>query len=707
MGMRFFFDEEEQQGVLFIIAFMLGILAYFSIENEPSLILTTCLFCISLFLFIFAYLKQRFVFVTVFLLMGLFGFFISTAHTYFTNTTLLPENLKNVTVQGEVDLIKNRITSAEITLKHPVIQGLSQEKTPEKIKMWVPLRGIRNYRVNEPLPVCENEKELEEIANKRGQQGNFKKLSTDTCVYKRPQINQIKKGDVVSGFAYQLSKPLGPQVLNGYNQRRTLFFEGIGGVGSFSEVYVKESQIEKQGFLDRIKKTIQEKISFLNEDTKGVVNALILGDQSLISKPIEFLYRALGLTHILSVSGFHIGLITFLVYKLIRFLLTLVLLKTTVSPIFIRQISALTGLVVSFLYVLLSGAEPPALRSFIMVLFLFACFFFYRSTMSIRVIFTTAFLLLCYKPVLLLSVSFQLSFIAVLSLCVLVKEFSDKLKPFFLTHKWLTFLVGLLLLNVVVTIATIPFVGYHFHKIAIYGILGNLFLSFFFSIFVMPLLVLAVFLMPFGFEKNVLVSIDWILNQIHLVGEKITSLPYYMVPVPVFESWGLVFFAFGFMILCALKKKLRIIGLALILVAPISFFTLQKPDVIVAKNGRLIAVRQADHSLKLNESYRHRFVSDMLLLEEGVLPETYMSNQKYSPSFVEIKNHKIAFDAKNCKNADVTFETRKGDYSKCLNVYSKDDLINLGTVYLYVNENEIDLKSLDMLDKKRPWVLEK
>ena len=63
-----------------------------------------------------------------------------------------------------------------------------------------------------------------------------------------------------------------------------------------------------------------------------------------------------------------------------------------------------------------------------------------------------------------------------------------------------------------------------------------------------------------------------------------------------------------------------------------------KPDVIVAKNGRLIAVRQADHSLKLNESYRHRFVSDMLLLEEGVLPETYMSNQKYSPSFVEIKN---------------------------------------------------------------------
>ena len=222
--------------------------------------------------------------------------------------------------------------------------------------------------------------------------------------------------------------------------------------------------------------------------------------------------------------------------------------------------------------------------------------------MSIRVIFITAFLLLCYKPVLLLSVSFQLSFIAVLSLCVLVKEFSDKLKPFVLTHKILTFLAGLLLLNVIVTIATIPFVGYHFHKIAIYGILGNLFLSFFFSIFVMPLLVLAVFLMPFGFEKGCFVLIDWILSQIHFVGEKITSLPYYMIPVPVFESWGLVCFAFGFMILCVLKKKLRMIGLVLILVAPLSFFTIQKPDVIIAKEGRLIAVRQTDNSLKLISS---------------------------------------------------------------------------------------------------------
>ena len=702
MGVRFFFEEEEQRGVLHIIAFMLGILIYFSFKEEPNLTLTTLVFSFSSLLFVFSYIKKKALFVVSILQMGLFGFFISNIHTYFTDTIFLPKKIEHVVVQGEVDSVRNKITTAELILKNPVIEGLSPKETPFKIKMWVPFRGIRDSSINAPLNECYKDDELIEIAAKRGTLDSVKRVSTDTCIYKRPDGGEIKKGDIVSGFVYNLSKPMGSQVLNGYNQRRNLFFDNVGGVGSFSELYVKKHQEEKQHALYKIKKSIQEKISFLNKDTKGIVNALLLGDQSLISKPIEFLYRALGLTHILSVSGFHIGLITFFVYKLIRFLLTFIFLKTSLSPIFIRQISALGGLGVSFCYVLLSGAEPPAVRSFVMVLFLFACFFFYRSTISIRVIFITAFLLLLYKPVLLLSPGFQLSFIAVLSLCVLVKEFWGKLKPFILPHKFLAFLIALLLLNCVVTITTMPFVGYHFHKVALYGIIGNLFLSFFFSLFVMPLLVLSVALMPFGLEKWSLVLIDWILTQIHLIGEKITSFPFYMIPVPVFDTWGLICFSFGIMILCALQKKARMIGLFLICISPFSFLTIQKPDIIVAKEGRLIAVREND-TLKLNETYRHRYVSDILLLQEGILPENYMSNQKYMPSVVNVKGSKIAFDLKNCKTAEITFLPKKLKDSDCLNVYFKEDLEKIGPVYLFVNEKGINLKKLGEIDKNRPW----
>lgn len=703
MGIRFFFNEEEQRGVLFIVAFMLGILTYFSMGKEPGLLLTGLLFFLSFLLFVFAYIKQKKVFISLFLFMGILGFFVSTLHTFFTNTIFVPKNMTNISIQGEVEFVKNKITTAEVVLKKTIVQGLSQKETPAKIKIWVPFKGIKDYALEDPLPLCKNPKELDEISNKRGDKDNKKRISTDTCLYKKPSSTEIKKGDIVSGVAYMLSTPSAPQVLNGYNQQRTLFFDNIGGIASFSELYIKKTQAEKQDILYRIKKSIQEKISFLNEDAKGVLNALILGDQSLISKPIEFLYRILGLTHILSVSGFHIGLITFLVYKFIRFLLTLLFLKTRISPIFIRQISALAGLSVSFCYVLLSGAEPPAVRSFVMVLFLFMCFFFYRSTISIRVIFVTAFLLLCYKPVLLLSVSFQLSFIAVLSLCVLVKEFSEKLKPLIMTHKFLAFFLGLLILNFVVTLTTIPFVGYHFHKIAVYGILGNLFLSFFFSIFIMPLLILSVFLMPFGLERGGLVLIDWILKHIHSVGENLTTLPFYMIPVPLFDSWGLICFAFGFMILCTLKKKARFVGILLICVAPFSFLTVQKPDVIVAKEGRLIAIRDENNTLKLNETYRHRFVSDMMLLQEGILPENYMNSQKYKPTQVEIRGQKISFDVQNCKGASITFSLKKSNNLNCLNFYSKEMLSQMGTVYLFVDKNGIRVNDLSDENKNRPW----
>lgn len=707
MGIRFFFDEEEQKGVLHIAAFMLGILIYFSIKNEPNLFLSGFLLFFSGIIFILAYLKRKYIFISLSLFMCLLGFFISTAHTYFTNTVFLEQSLSNVVVQGEVESVKNKITTAEVVIKNPTIKGMKETELPPKIKMWVPLQAVKDYSKTKELPSCEDLDELNKISEKRGIKQKRVRPSTDTCLYKRPKMGVIKKGDVVSGFAFNLIPPSPPLVMGGFNQARTSFFDNIGGVGSFSELYIEKSHNINQSWIEKTKESIQQKIAFLNDDTKGVVNALILGDQSLISKPIQILYRTLGLTHILSVSGFHIALITFLVYRFIRFLLTLVLIKSNTSPFLIRRISALVGLSVSFLYVLLSGAEPPAVRSFIMILFLFMCFFFYRSTISIRVIFITAFLLLCYKPSLLLSVSFQLSFIAVLSICVLVKEFAQRLKSLVLTHKYLAFFLGVLAMNVVVTVATVPFVGYHFNKVALYGILGNLCLSFLFSLFIMPLLILSIFMMPFGFEKTWLVMVDYLLQQLHLMGEKITSLPFYMLPVPSFDAWGLVCFTFAFIILCALKKKGRLVGVVLILVSLFSFFTVQKADVIIAREGRLIAVRQDDGTLKLNESYRHRFISDKILLKEGVMPENYFSSQRYQPDLVDIKGRKISFQSNGCNNANLVFAIRKEDYANCLNVYQKEDLKRMGTVYLFIDENKIRFKNLGQTDENRPWGIEK
>ncbi len=703
MKTRLFFNEEEHKGILFIMAFILGILTYFSLPFEPlflDVMLLMGLLCVA---FIIAYMLKRFHFITFFLFMFMLGIGVSTWHTSITNTRFLSQPVTHVQVLGEVESVKNKITSAEVVLKNVSILGMNNQQTPEKIKVWVPLKAVKLGYEKQTLPACADENRLDHFSNMRGLEKKSKRVSTDTCLYKRPQPAILEKGDMIKGMAFQLNPPAMPQVINGHNQARTLFFDKIGGVASFSECYILKKNVQKIDLLSLIKQTIQNKISFLKTDTKGVVNALILGEQGQVSTSVETLYRALGLTHILSVSGFHIALITLLIYNLVRYLLTFIFLKTNVSPVLIRRLSAVSGLFVSFLYVILSGAEPPAVRSFIMILFLFMCFFFYRNTFSVRTIFITAFLLLCYKPVLLLSAGFQLSFIAVLSLCVLVKEFSNRLKSLTLMHPILSFLLGLLLLNTLVTLATLPFVGYHFHKIALYGIVGNLALSFVFSFLIMPLLICSVFLMPFGYEKNVLLLTEDILSLVHNVGEKITLLPHWMIPVPYFATWGLVLFAFGFILFCVLKKKARLMGGVMMLLAPLAFFTSPKADLILAREGRLIAVRQENGQLLLNESYRHRFVSDMLLLQEGILPEHYQNNQLFQPNLLKIKGKTIAFLPDSCEKADMTFAVKKKDYSHCPNLYLKEKLQEMGTVMFFIQDDEISFKSLNEIDLHRPW----
>ena len=64
MKTRLFFNEEEHKGILFIMAFILGILTYFSLPFEPlflDVMLLMGLLCVA---FIIAYMLKRFHFIT-------------------------------------------------------------------------------------------------------------------------------------------------------------------------------------------------------------------------------------------------------------------------------------------------------------------------------------------------------------------------------------------------------------------------------------------------------------------------------------------------------------------------------------------------------------------------------------------------------------------------------------------------------------------
>lgn len=699
----FFLSEEDHKGFFLILSFILGIIIYFSLPFEPGLISVISLFLFAFLMLFFFFFKQRFKFLSGLFFFLVLGIFVSKVHTNMIETKFLKSPKENVSVTGTVTFIEEYETLLRVTLEDVLIESHEEKIHLNKAKMWAQKKLIRDKKFLNQDFECENLNLLKEISDMRGLEKKSKKISTDTCIFKRPAPAQLKKGDLIKGRSFALRPPSTPSQSGGYYEARFLYFEGIEAVGSFSNVMILKESLKPVSVLDSFKTYLKNRISFLTPETKGVVQALLIGDRNLITAPIDFLYRALGLTHILSVSGFHVGLISFLIYYLVRFILTLLFINVSISPFLIRNISASFALIGSLFYVLLTGAEPPAVRAFIMTGFIFLCFFINRQTLSVRTIFVAAFLLLCYKPVLILSAGFQLSFIAVLALCVAVKKVNKKVNFCLRRKPFLRFITGLFLLNVLVTFISLPFIAYHFHKIPLYGIIGNLVLSFVFSLAVMPLLLLGVLFMPFNMDKAFFMAAEQMLMLVHSVGAKIAELPYLMVPVPSFSTWGLVVFAFGFILLACMKGRIKYIGLILMILFPVSFFTYPKADLKLAKEGRLLAVREQTGDLRLNESYLHKNISNNWLLSNAQMPEFYQESEPFRPDYLIIKNKKISFDPDSCSDADLTFALRKKDYSKCPHLITKERLKQSGVLEVFVKNGTLFMIDFSQTDKNRPW----
>ncbi len=169
---------------------------------------------------------------------------------------------------------------------------------------------------------------------------------------------------------------------------------------------------EKQDILsvrEKLAETMEK--SLLNSPTLGVMQALTLNVTTHIDKSQWELFRRTGTTHLMVISGSHIGLIAGLCFWIVKWLWSRFGRLTLYCPAV--KIASILGFLSAFIYALLAGFEPPSQRSLI------ACFFlFLRNFISQRFTVWQAwryglFLVLIYEPHAVLLPGFYLSFIAV------------------------------------------------------------------------------------------------------------------------------------------------------------------------------------------------------------------------------------------------------------------------------------------------------
>lgn len=233
---------------------------------------------------------------------------------------------------------------------------------------------------------------------------------------------------------------------------------------------------------------------------RGIALALVLGIKNELDGDVRAAYAAAGAMHVLAVSGLHVGII----YLVIAFFLKPLERRGQWGKVF----KAIVCLLALWSFALLTGMSASVMRAATMFSFIIIASASRRRTNIFNTIAASAFFLLLYDPLLLLSVGFQLSYLAVLGIVYLQPKIYAWFTP---KSRWLDWLWGLTAVSIAAQLATFPLGLLYFQQFPVYFWLSN--------ILVIPAayLILSLGLLSFivGFAAPALVYYPtWLLEKI-------------------------------------------------------------------------------------------------------------------------------------------------------------------------------------------------
>lgn len=203
----------------------------------------------------------------------------------------------------------------------------------------------------------------------------------------------------------------------------------------------------------------------------GVLRALLIGERGFVPPYLETAFAVTGVNHILSISGFHVGIIGLFIFNLLLGICRNFQVLTLNFNL--RKSLLVITLPLIVFYLLLSGTAPATARSVIMMAVLVFALIVEREVEAINSLLMAAIVILAVTPGALFDISFQLSFVALWGIIVLTPIF---MAPFSMVARD-SLLHRVLLLtaaSLAAICATIFPVAFYFHRVSFTGLIGNL-----------------------------------------------------------------------------------------------------------------------------------------------------------------------------------------------------------------------------------------
>lgn len=435
----------------------------------------------------------------------------------------------------------------------------------------------------------------------------------------------LKPGDWITVRAVLMPPPRAAAP-GAFDFARRAYFQRIGAVGFvLGKPEIDRARSAGGGSLGIalavLRQSVTKRITAALEGPPGAIAAALLtGERGAIPPKIMANIRDSGLAHLLAISGLHLSLVALILFFTVR--AGLAMSERTALRYPIKKWAALVALAGAGGYMLLTGATVPAQRATIMLAIVLLGVLVDRTAISMRLVAWAATAILLLAPESLLSVSFQMSFAAVIALVAAYEALRLRMAGWRAQGNWwfgriTTYAGGILLTTFIAGLATAPFAVFHFNRFAFYGLAANMVAVPLTALWIMPWGLVALLLMPFGLEGLALVPMGWGIEAVIGVAEQVAGWPSAVAMLPAMPVWGLIALSLGGLWLTLWRGRWRIAGVPLVLLGLATGLISHTPDILISEDGRLLAVKSRDGRLVLSSRRIGRFQGSSWLRRAG------------------------------------------------------------------------------------------
>ena len=352
-------------------------------------------------------------------------------------------------------------------------------------------------------------------------------------------VTRLKSGDELL-ISARISPPLNNRNFDEFDYARFLMRKGISGTG-----YVASGKWTKQDGMNNLDLksiasscrrrmiSLYQKLGF-SGDELAVLSALTIGDKTELSDSVRESYSVAGASHILALSGLHIGLL----YTLLFFILKPIARRGNIG----RAIRSVLLLILLWAFAFFTGLSPSVSMFSILAM----ADMVGRQPLSLNTLAAAAWLMLFCNPAWLFDVGFQLSFLAVASILLIQKPIYHLITVKGRIGKYIW---GLMSVSVAAQIGTAPLVMFYFSRFSVHFLLTNLVVIPFITI-ILYAAVIMLLLTPLSWLQIVVAEgVKKLLEGLNFFVRWVEQLPYASIDgIWLYQSEILGIYIVGFLL---------------------------------------------------------------------------------------------------------------------------------------------------------------